>query len=105
MTKVISSYRASGLQLKTHGRRTIFRRSANINVNLRAEVNFVSAEEAKRLVTSEGYVIVDVRDKTQFERAHIRSCRHVPLFIENQDSDFGNICCCILIFLLPQLNS
>lgn len=58
---------------------------------IRAEVNYVSADEAKKLVANDGYAIVDVRDKTQFERAHIKSCFHVPLFIENQDSDPGTI--------------
>lgn len=56
---------------------------------IRSEVNFVNADEAKRLVTEEGYTVVDVRDRTQFERAHIKSCSHVPLFIENNDNDFG----------------
>ena len=56
---------------------------------IRAEVNFVNADEAKRLVTEEGYAILDVRDRTQFERAHIKSCTHVPLFVENNDNDLG----------------
>lgn len=58
---------------------------------MRAEVDFVNPDEAKKLVTDEGYVVLDVRDKTQYERAHIKSCYHVPLFIENQDNDFGTI--------------
>lgn len=58
---------------------------------IRAEVNFVNADEAKRLVTEEGYAILDVRDRTQFERAHIKSCTHVPLFVENNDNDLGTI--------------
>lgn len=56
---------------------------------IRAEVNYVSAEEAKELI-AEGYTVLDVRDKSQFDRAHIKSCYHVPLFIENEDNDFGN---------------
>lgn len=56
-----------------------------------SEVNFVNSDEAKKLVAEEGYAVLDVRDKTQFERAHIKSCSHVPLFIENNDSDFGTI--------------
>lgn len=52
-------------------------------------MNFVSGDEAKRLVDEEGYTVLDVRDKTQFDRAHIKSCHHVPLFIENNDNDFG----------------
>ncbi|XP_074306998.1 rhodanese-like domain-containing protein 9, chloroplastic [Silene latifolia] len=58
--------------------------------SIRAEVDYVSADEATELV-AEGYAIVDVRDKTQYERAHIKSCYHVPLFIENQDNDLGTI--------------
>lgn len=58
---------------------------------IRSEVNFVNADEAKKLVAEEGYAVLDVRDKTQFERAHIKSCSHVPLFIENNDNDFGTI--------------
>ncbi|KAJ0988136.1 hypothetical protein J5N97_006492 [Dioscorea zingiberensis] len=58
---------------------------------VRAEVKFVNADEAKRLVSEDGYTIVDVRDKTQYDRAHIKSCYHVPLFIENQDNDLGTI--------------
>lgn len=55
---------------------------------IRAEVNYVSAEEAKQLI-AEGYTVIDVRDKSQFDRAHIKSCFHVPLFIENKDNDIG----------------
>lgn len=59
-------------------------------IKIKAEVNYVNSEEAKQLI-SEGYSILDVRDKTQFARAHIKSCHHVPLFIENQDNDVGTI--------------
>lgn len=52
-------------------------------------MNFVNGDEAKRLVDEEGYTVLDVRDKTQFDRAHIKSCHHVPLFIENNDNDLG----------------
>ncbi|KNA17537.1 hypothetical protein SOVF_079150 [Spinacia oleracea] len=63
-----------------HGRRTF---------RIRAEVDYVNADEAKKLVEADGYAVVDVRDKSQFERAHIKSCYHAPLFIENQDNDPG----------------
>lgn len=59
------------------------------SVSVRAEVHFVNGEEAKRLVTEKGFVVLDVRDRTQFERSHIKSCSHVPLFIENKDNDLG----------------
>ncbi|XP_020265272.1 rhodanese-like domain-containing protein 9, chloroplastic isoform X2 [Asparagus officinalis] len=72
---------------KSRNQKLCLKRSAVV----RSEVNFVNADEAKRLVTEEGYTVVDVRDRTQFERAHIRSCSHVPLFIENNDNDFGTI--------------
>jgi len=52
-------------------------------------VNYVNAEEAKKLIALEEYTILDVRDKNQYERAHIKSCYHVTIFIENQDNDFG----------------
>lgn len=68
------------------GKNGIRRRSLKIA----AEVRFVNAEEAKQLIAAEGYSVVDVRDKTQFERAHIKSCRHIPLFIFNEDNDLGN---------------
>lgn len=72
------------------------RRSLRIN----AEIDYINAEEAKRLVAEEGYSIVDVRDRIQFERAHIKSCNHVPLFIENKDNDPGNIMLqtCLIVF-------
>ncbi|XP_071737525.1 rhodanese-like domain-containing protein 9, chloroplastic [Rutidosis leptorrhynchoides] len=81
---------------KSHhsGTTRIFRTSLKIN----AEIEYVNAEDAKRLISDEGYSIVDVRDKSQYERAHIKSCRahiksckHVPLFIENTDNDPGTI--------------
>ncbi|KAF3325915.1 rhodanese-like domain-containing protein 9 [Carex littledalei] len=59
--------------------------------SIRAEVIFVNGDEAKKLVNEEGYKILDVRDNTQFERAHIKSCYHVPFFIENNDNDVGTI--------------
>ncbi|QHO44680.1 rhodanese-like domain-containing protein 9, chloroplastic isoform X3 [Arachis stenosperma] len=61
------------------------------SLTIKAEVKFVNAEQAKELVTVDGYTVLDVRDKTQFERAHIKSCYHVPLFVENQDNDPGTI--------------
>lgn len=57
---------------------------------VRAEVSFVDADEAKRLVGEEGYTVLDIRDRAQRERAHIKSSTHVPLFIENQDNDIGS---------------
>lgn len=59
--------------------------------SIKAEVKFVNAEKAKELVEVDGYTVLDVRDKTQFERAHIKSCTHVPLFVENKDNDPGTI--------------
>ncbi|KAK4766443.1 hypothetical protein SAY87_008085 [Trapa incisa] len=61
------------------------------DLQIRAEINYVNAEEAKNLVAAKGYSILDIRDRTQYERAHIKQCYHVPLFIENEDNDFGTI--------------
>lgn len=52
-------------------------------------MSFVDSDEAKKLIAVDGYAVVDVRDKTQFERAHIKNCYHVPLFIQNNDNDLG----------------
>lgn len=59
------------------------------SLTIKAEVSYVNAEQAKELIADDGYTVLDVRDKTQFERAHIKSCYHVPLFIENKDNDLG----------------
>jgi rhodanese-related sulfurtransferase len=67
-------------------------------------VNYVNAEEAKKLIAVEEYAILDVRDKNQYDRAHIKSCYHVPIFIENQDNDFGKaffLCACVCSCSLP----
>ncbi|KZV36388.1 rhodanese-like domain-containing protein 9, chloroplastic [Dorcoceras hygrometricum] len=61
------------------------------NSVIKAEVNFVDSEEAKKLIAVEGYAVLDVRDSIQFKRAHIKDCYHVPLFIENKDNDLGTI--------------
>lgn len=92
-----SDVRASSLAFQTSHRswllpkRSFHRRR---HFGIRAEVNYVNADEAKNLVASKGYAIVDVRDITQFERAHIKSCYHIPIFIENKDNDPG-----IILFL------
>ncbi|PON52252.1 Rhodanese-like domain containing protein [Parasponia andersonii] len=89
-----SSFRTSPLEFEscTHRGGTVLgkpiRRRA---LSIRAEVSYVNAEEAKKLVADEGYTVLDVRDKSQFDRAHIKSCYHVPLFIENRDNDIGTI--------------
>ncbi|PPD88587.1 hypothetical protein GOBAR_DD14476 [Gossypium barbadense] len=89
LTLSSTSTRKTWLELKTnYGRATPIRRR---NLSIRAEVNFVNAEEAKKLIAVEGYAVLDVRDKSQFDRAHIKSCYHVPLFIENTDNDPGTI--------------
>lgn len=57
----------------------------------RADVKFVSVEEAKELVEKDGYTVVDIRDQTQYNRSHIRDSVHVPYFIENTDNDIGTV--------------
>ncbi|KAG6543180.1 hypothetical protein Mapa_015429 [Marchantia paleacea] len=56
-----------------------------------AEVKFVGVEEAKQMVEKDGYTILDIRDKSQYERSHIANCVHIPYFIENTDNDIGTI--------------
>lgn len=56
---------------------------------IKAEIKFVTADDAKELVKVDGYNVLDVRDKSQYERAHIKTCYHVPLFVENTDNDPG----------------
>jgi len=73
-----------GVSLSPRRRRTSCAAAA-----IRAEVSFVEADEAKRLVAEEGFTVLDIRDRTQRERAYIKSSTHVPLFIENQDNDIG----------------
>ncbi|KAJ0089103.1 hypothetical protein Patl1_33037 [Pistacia atlantica] len=87
-----SKLRTTWLEFKTHPGRTVSGKQIHRrNLKLRAEVNYVNDEEAKKLVAVEGYTVVDVRDKSQFDRAHIKSCYHMPLFIENKDSDIGTV--------------
>ncbi|KAK7840050.1 rhodanese-like domain-containing protein 9, partial [Quercus suber] len=87
----VSNFRTSWL-VETHSRRTIPGKPLHRrNVNIKAEVTYVNADEAKKLIAVEGYAILDVRDNSQYNRAHIKSCYHVPLFVENQDNDFGTI--------------
>lgn len=74
-----------------HSKSRNYRFSSGRNATIKAEVSFVNADEAKKLVAEEGYAILDVRDNTQYQRAHIKSSYHVPLFIENNDNDFGTI--------------
>ncbi|OAY43153.1 rhodanese-like domain-containing protein 9, chloroplastic isoform X1 [Manihot esculenta] len=87
-----SKFRTSWLDFGTHPARNIPGKTNSWRkLGIRAEVSYVNSEEAKKLVETEGYVVVDVRDRTQYERAHIKSCHHVPLFIENKDNDLGTI--------------
>ncbi|KAH0451059.1 hypothetical protein IEQ34_021751 [Dendrobium chrysotoxum] len=81
----------SGASLLTQRLGTFSGKSCSRRTMIRAEVTYVNGEDARRLVDEEGYSILDIRDKTQFDRAHIKSCRHIPLFIENNDNDFGTI--------------
>ncbi len=66
-----------------------------------ATVKYVDPEAAKELVTKEGYTIVDIRDESQYKRSHIASSLHVPLFIENTDSDIGK---CFFFFSPIQIS-
>ncbi|KAL8142907.1 hypothetical protein V2J09_015939 [Rumex salicifolius] len=87
-----SNFQTSWLGLEPHHVRAISRKSLHKRRSkIKAEVDFVDSEEAKKLVDGEGYSIVDVRDNSQYNRAHISSSYHVPLFIENKDNDISTI--------------
>lgn len=47
--------------------------------------------EAKKLVAEEGYTVLDIRDRTQYEKAHIVPSTHIPVYIENTDNDINTI--------------
>ncbi|KAL6987050.1 Rhodanese-like domain-containing protein 9, chloroplastic [Sarracenia purpurea var. burkii] len=87
-----SNFQTSWLVFKTHRGQTMTGKPLRRrNLKIKSEVDYVSAEEAKELIAVEGYAILDVRDTKQYDRAHIKSCHHVPLFIENKDNDLGTI--------------
>ncbi|CAF1935877.1 hypothetical protein HID58_068681 [Brassica napus] len=50
------------------------------------EVRAVEPREAKTLVSSEGYVLLDVRPSWEREKAHVKGSLHVPLFVEDPDN-------------------
>ncbi|XP_043693389.1 rhodanese-like domain-containing protein 9, chloroplastic [Telopea speciosissima] len=88
----LSSRRTTWLVLETNlAGNMLYKPLHKRSMVLRAEVNYVNAEEAKKLIAVDGYAVLDVRDKSQYDRAHIKSCYHVPLFIENKDNDLGTI--------------
>lgn len=100
IVQCFSTLGTSSLVFKIHrggtlATKTLHRR----NLVIKAVVDYVNAEEAKKLVTAEGYTVLDVRDKTQYNRAHIKACHHVPLFIENEDSDLGKTCFLELLYV------
>ena len=63
-----------------------------------AETQYVDAEEAKQMVSEDGFKIIDIRDASRYDRSHIGKSIHVPLFIANEDMDPGTL---ILLFPFP----
>ncbi|KAG5555574.1 hypothetical protein RHGRI_006278 [Rhododendron griersonianum] len=89
---IFSNLRTPWLVFETHRGQTVTGKPLRRrNLEIKAVVNYVSAEEAKELIAVDGFTVLDVRDVKQFGRAHIKSCHHVPLFIENKDNDLGTI--------------
>ncbi|KAL9425632.1 hypothetical protein AB3S75_032570 [Citrus x aurantiifolia] len=87
-----SKLRTTWLQFETHpGRKVSGKSICRKKLKIRADVTYVNGEEAKNLIAVERYAVLDVRDNSQYNRAHIKSSYHVPLFIENQDNDLGTI--------------
>eukprot|EP00250_Pteridium_aquilinum_P006416 c16352_g1_i1 orf=116-862(+) len=58
---------------------------------VKAEVKYVDGVEAKKLVAEEGYTVLDIRDRIQYEKAHIVPSTHIPVYIENTDNDISTI--------------
>ncbi|XP_042479658.1 rhodanese-like domain-containing protein 9, chloroplastic [Macadamia integrifolia] len=88
----LSSRRTTWLVLETNlAGNMLYRPLHKRSMVIRAEVNYVNTEEAKKLISVDRYAVLDVRDKSQYDRAHIKSCYHVPLFIENKDNDLGTV--------------
>lgn len=54
-------------------------------------MQYLDQEEAKKMVSEEGYTVVDIRDGSQYDRSHIAKSVHVPLFIANEDMDPGTL--------------
>ena len=70
---------------------------------VRAEIKYVDPAGAKKLVVEEGYTVLDIRDRVQYEKAHIVPSVHIPVYIENTDNDIGmyDDCCKHLISYHP----
>lgn len=55
------------------------RRACSVRLVAKAEIKYVSSKQAKSLIEEENYTVVDVRDETQYERAHIPGTgREIP---------------------------
>lgn len=68
--------------------------------SIKAEVKYVDGVEAKKLVAEEGYTVLDIRDRTQYEKAHIVPSTHIPVYIENTDNDLSNYLSLIPLILI-----
>ncbi|KAG7581246.1 Rhodanese-like domain superfamily [Arabidopsis suecica] len=53
---------------------------------LSGKVRAVEPKEAKTVVASEGYVLLDVRPAWEREKARVKGSLHVPLFVEDTDN-------------------
>eukprot|EP00850_Spirogloea_muscicola_P010523 SM000062S19909 [mRNA] locus=s62:312605:314211:+ [translate_table: standard] len=56
-----------------------------------SKLQYVKPDVAKKLVDTEGYTVVDIRDERQYKKAHIVNSEHIPLFVENTDSDVATL--------------
>lgn len=101
---IFSNLRTPWLVFETHRGQTVTGKPLRRrNLEIKAVVNYVSAKEAKELIAVDGFTVLDVRDVKQFDRAHIKSCHHVPLFIENKDNDLGKSLLSFKIVVLVQV--
>eukprot|EP00897_Mesotaenium_endlicherianum_P001161 jgi/Mesen1/11045/ME000099S10485 len=66
-------------------------RSHSRPLSVRADVQFLTADDAKKVVEKDGYKVLDVRDEKQYARSHIPGSINVPLYTENKDNDIETI--------------
>jgi len=86
-----SSHRWTGAYVKSFQRHLGTRSSISDAPVVSAGVQYVDADEAKQMVSNDGYKIIDIRDASQYDRSHITKSDHIPLFIANEDGDPGTL--------------
>lgn len=66
------------------------RKPAIQRLKVLSKIEYTTPSKVADLVEA-GYTIVDVRDETQFGRAHLKDSVHIPLFTEDTSTDLNSI--------------